>query len=132
MTPFFNMDLIAEGFKRFQCEAEPKLGLVRFNIYNHCPKVLRHYSEFISKIRMTFELPFPQTNVNIRSGCLRGILQMHLRTKTTSETTLFREDGGLSSTTSIYRVAIKHCLIPYVKDCLRLNFFQSYLTGKKI
>ena len=48
---------------------------------------------------------------------------MHFRTKATSETTLFRGDWGLSSTISIYRVAIKHCLIPYVKDC-RDNAWQ--------
>ena len=102
-------------------------------------KVLRHNGDFsiifnmqLLTCKMMLKPPSPQTNVDIRSGCHRRMLQMHFRTKATSETTLFRGDGGLSSTISIYRVAIKHCLIPYVKDCLRLNFFQSYLTGKKI
>ncbi len=43
---------------------------------------------------------------------------MHFRTKATSETTFFRGDGGLSLTISIYRVAIKHCLTPFVKTQL--------------
>ena len=49
---------------------------------------------------------------------------MHFRTKETSETTLFRGDEGLSSTISIYRVTIKHCLIPYVKDCSPKSYSQ--------
>ncbi len=54
---------------------------------------------------------------------------MHFRINATSEATLFREDGGLSLIISIYGVAIKHCLIPYVKDC-RYSKITDY--NKKI
>ncbi len=44
---------------------------------------------------------------------------MHFSTKATSETALFKQRGdrGLSSTVGVYRMAIKHCLIPFYEDC---------------
>ncbi len=59
------------------------------------------------------------------------------RTKIMSETTLFRGDGGVSSTVSLHRMAIKHCLIPFGEDCrirdilLDSVFFWVFLVYSK-
>ncbi len=106
--------------------------------YNSCQKVLGYDGNFsiisimkLSTCKMMFDLPLPQTHVDTRSGCHRRMLQMHFRTKATSETASLRGSGGLSSTVSKYRVAIKHCLVPFGKDCrcmsMRSNVGYSLL-----
>ncbi len=52
---------------------------------------------------------------------------MYIRTKATSETALFGGDEGLSSTISIDRVTIKHCLVPFSEDWM--NKVLSLVTG---